>query len=211
MRICIVIPARIGSTRLKEKPLTLIDGKPLVRVVYESCERSGLDTYVFTDSLRVGTLVKNCVISSEEDRNGTERIAGCMGSLEDYDYIINVQGDMLNVSLSAILCMIDNAKENEVLTLSSPISEGSVEVSTDLLGYATSFKRNEQPTETHLGIYGYPVKALHDYLKTPQGVEEKEQSLEQLRWYSTNYPIKVISLKENLKEINTINDLSTCP
>ena len=49
----ILIPARYGSTRYPGKPLVLLDGIPMIKRVYQQCKKSGLDTYVLTDDMRI--------------------------------------------------------------------------------------------------------------------------------------------------------------
>ena len=50
MNIAIVIPARLNSTRLKEKMLIEFDGIPLIRLVFDKCRTMGYDCFVVTDS-----------------------------------------------------------------------------------------------------------------------------------------------------------------
>jgi len=54
MNIAIVIPARLNSSRLKEKMLLKFEGKPLIQNVFEKVSKFGFDTFVLTDSQ------KNC-------------------------------------------------------------------------------------------------------------------------------------------------------
>ena len=53
MRKLIVIPSRLGSSRLKEKPLQIIKGKPLIRWVVEGCLRTGEDVVLAVDSEKI--------------------------------------------------------------------------------------------------------------------------------------------------------------
>ncbi|MDW8066309.1 MAG: 3-deoxy-manno-octulosonate cytidylyltransferase, partial [Aquificaceae bacterium] len=53
MKRLIVIPSRLASTRLKEKPLVLLFGKPLIRWVVEGCLRTGEEVLLATDSPRI--------------------------------------------------------------------------------------------------------------------------------------------------------------
>jgi 3-deoxy-manno-octulosonate cytidylyltransferase (CMP-KDO synthetase) len=50
MKTAIVIPARLASTRFPEKMLAKINGKSLIRTVYDQCLETGFDVYVVTDS-----------------------------------------------------------------------------------------------------------------------------------------------------------------
>ena len=79
----IVIPARLKSTRLKEKMLIDIDGEPLIRYMFDRVRTMGYDTYVVTDSERIAEhITKQNVIMSGESENGTARIASVLDKLK---------------------------------------------------------------------------------------------------------------------------------
>ena len=44
MKIAIAIPARLDSSRIKEKMLLEFDGKPLIQNVFEKVSKFGYDT-----------------------------------------------------------------------------------------------------------------------------------------------------------------------
>jgi 3-deoxy-manno-octulosonate cytidylyltransferase (CMP-KDO synthetase) len=52
-----VIPARMGSTRLAGKPLALIQGKPMVRLVYENTVATELFDDVVVATTTSGSVV----------------------------------------------------------------------------------------------------------------------------------------------------------
>jgi 3-deoxy-manno-octulosonate cytidylyltransferase (CMP-KDO synthetase) len=96
----VIIPARLDSERLPEKPLKLIDGKPMIQWTYTAASNSITDEiYVATDSQKIKKEVEgfdgNAVLTSSKHQTGTDRIfevAEKLG-LEDDDLVINVQGD----------------------------------------------------------------------------------------------------------------------
>ena len=56
----IIIPARIGSTRLKNKPLLDIDGKPMILHVWERAIKAKSDmVIVATDSEDILQIIKS--------------------------------------------------------------------------------------------------------------------------------------------------------
>src|SRR4051812_31281818 len=101
MRTLAVIPARLGATRLPRKPLRILAGLPLVIRVWERV--MSLDVVdrclIATDSDEVAEVVDEygaeVVMTSEEHRSGTDRIAevALHRNYADYDVIVNVQGD----------------------------------------------------------------------------------------------------------------------
>ena len=95
----IVIPSRIGSTRLKNKPLVNIKGKTLIqRVVINALEITE-NVYVATDSVLVKDNLKeitnNVVITKPEHISGTDRVyeAAKKLNLNKNSFILNLQGD----------------------------------------------------------------------------------------------------------------------
>ncbi|MEO6832270.1 MAG: 3-deoxy-manno-octulosonate cytidylyltransferase [Chitinophagaceae bacterium] len=95
-----IIPARYASSRFPGKPLTMIEGKSMIRRVYEQTIKSqSLDKVVVaTDDERILKHVKDfgghAVMTKSQHPSGTDR---CMEALEkmggDYEYVINIQGD----------------------------------------------------------------------------------------------------------------------
>ena len=102
----ILIPARLHSTRYPNKMLIQLDGKPMIRRVYDACIATGYDTFVITDSMEIFSLFnpQNCWIEEKPYENGTARCAGAISSrfFKAYDTFINVQGDMPDVTAEMI-------------------------------------------------------------------------------------------------------------
>ena len=73
----ILIPARIGSTRLLNKPLIDLYGKSLIQRVYEQARTISDDVYIATDSDLVlnhaTSFTDNVVITSDKHISGTDR------------------------------------------------------------------------------------------------------------------------------------------
>jgi 3-deoxy-manno-octulosonate cytidylyltransferase (CMP-KDO synthetase) len=98
MKVTAIIPARIYSTRLPEKPLALLAGKPLIQWVYQNVRQSRYisDVIVATDSEKIRKVVKDfggrSEMTSSAHQSGTDRIAEVARRI-DADVILNVQGD----------------------------------------------------------------------------------------------------------------------
>ncbi|MCK4716235.1 MAG: NTP transferase domain-containing protein [Candidatus Marinimicrobia bacterium] len=81
MKAAGIIPARYQSTRLPEKPLVRIDGKPLIQHVYENALKcSNLDSLVVaTDDERILNVVQQfggeAVMTPSGLLSGTDRCA----------------------------------------------------------------------------------------------------------------------------------------
>lgn len=119
-KIVAVIPARYSSSRFPGKPLALINGKSMIRTVYDNIKKSdSLDNvFVATDDERIEQeCIKNrlnYVITDVNLKSGTDRIAQAVEKLGiDPDIIINVQGDEPLINPKIITNLIKNLKESE--------------------------------------------------------------------------------------------------
>ncbi len=97
--IC-VIPARLHSTRLPDKPLADICGKPMVVHVAERARASGANrVYVATDHADVMAVCAahgiDALMTRADHATGTDRLAEVVNLLDltDNEIVVNVQGD----------------------------------------------------------------------------------------------------------------------
>ena len=102
MSTVITIPARLNSSRIKEKMLLQFNGRPLIQNVFESVSTFGYDTFVLTDSKKIAKHIPDSnVILTDKAENGTARIASVLDKL-NYDNYLNIQGDMLGITKKTI-------------------------------------------------------------------------------------------------------------
>lgn len=105
-KIVTMIPVRMASTRLPNKPLLDINGKTLVQRVYENVKKvvPG-DVYIAAGD---ESIVKECekfgakaILTDPLLPSGTDRIAAALTEIDPdgtkYDIVVNFQGDSLNV------------------------------------------------------------------------------------------------------------------
>ncbi|WP_457567406.1 3-deoxy-manno-octulosonate cytidylyltransferase [Desulfurobacterium sp.] len=201
----VVIPARLGSKRLPEKPLRRLCGKTLIEWVYEAVSRFCDNVLVATDSEKVVEVVKRAggeaVLTPSELPSGTDRVAEAVkiaGS--NFEYIVNVQGDEPFVEPEHILPVVDRLmKGDRFATVAVPFSSfdeinkpSRVKVVRDGDGYGIYFSRSVIPYDRdgnlspedyfrHVGIYGFRKDALFDFVSWREGFLEKAERLEQLR------------------------------
>jgi len=206
MKIAIVIPARLKSTRLKEKMLIKFDGEPLIRLVFDKCRMMGYDTYVVTDSTKIAQYITiESVIMTGDAENGTARIASVLDKLSKYDVIINVQGDMLDINVDTLRPLIKECVHNDITTC---YTEGCKPNDVKVIhqeGKATWFTRAPVGYgDRHLGIYAYKPHILQSYHlfndKYPQECLEQNRIL-------GHYDVNVVKTEYYGTEINTENDL----
>ncbi len=102
-----IIPARLGSRRLAQKPLIRIDGKPLIQNVYQCAAKSRLldRLVVVTNSSKISDLVfafgGEAYISLRNHLTGSDRVAEAVKNLH-CDLVINIQCDLPNLPPSLI-------------------------------------------------------------------------------------------------------------
>ena len=225
----IAIPARIRSTRLPEKPLRELCGKPLIVWVVEACRRVTDNVLVATDSERVARVVRECgveaVLTPPELPSGTERVWEAVKEL-DVDYIVNVQGDEPFVKPEHVLPIVEALKKGEeYATVATPFRSfdelqdpNNVKVVRDRKGHAIYFSRSVIPFVRdgnlspgnylkHVGVYGYTKEALKRFVGWPQGFLERAEKLEQLRILENGYKIHVSVVENSPLGIDTYEDL----
>ncbi len=214
-----VIPARYGSTRIPAKLLADICGRPLVYYTYEAVRKASvLDTIlVATDDRRIFDAVEafggEVVMTSEEHRSGTDRIAEVARYLP-YQCIINVQADEPEIdprAVDKIVLMLKNNSRIDIATLAVPLEKkhladrnkvkvffnrkkmafAFVRTPNQLKYFKTKSQSNSIPYR-HIGIYGYRKTSLLKFVKLPQANIEKELQLEQLRALVNGLKIKII-------------------
>lgn len=147
------------------------------------------------------------------------------------DVIINIQGDEPFVQPSQIktLMALFDDPETQIGTLGKRFESmeavqnpNSPKIVTDHHGFALYFSRSvipfirgievedwlsHYPFLKHLGVYAYRREVLAEVTKLPQGVLEKAESLEQLRWLENGYRIRVGMTEVETVGIDTPADL----
>lgn len=233
MKILGVIPARYASTRFEGKPLKDINGNTMIEWVYKRAENADIDKLVVaTDDERIFNTVKkfggNAVMTSKEHENGTSRIIEVINTPEynDFDFIINIQGDEPLIDIKSINLLADNYRKekSEIVTLKKEFNKNEnienlniVKVITDFNDNAVYFSRSVIPYERnsmknfkyykHIGIYGYTSKFLNELKSLKEGILEKIESLEQLRFIENGYKIKVLETVSEVIGVDTEEDL----
>jgi 3-deoxy-manno-octulosonate cytidylyltransferase (CMP-KDO synthetase) len=208
VNIAIVIPARLNSTRLKEKMLIKFDGEPLIRIVFDKCRLMGYDTYVVTDSKKIAKYITiGHVIMTGEAENGTVRIASVLDKLKKYDVIVNVQGDMLDITNDTLEPILLNIPLHDITTCYTKGCKPNDVKVIHQEGKAMWFTRADIGYgDRHLGIYAYKTHILQSYdLFTD---EYPQENLEQNRILG-HYDINVVEVKYDGKEINTKEDINS--
>lgn len=203
----IVIPARLGSTRLPGKPLLEIGGRPIIQHVWDRARESGATTVtVATDADEIIDACRafgaDAVMTDPAHRSGTDRVAEIarLRGWRDDEIIVNLQGDepeMPAELLDQVAMLLAGTVEAHFATLAVSIANDEdlndphqVKVVTDRNGMALYFSRAGIPWPRerglitplrHLGLYAYRHAALEDFVAHGPCELELAESLEQLR------------------------------
>jgi 3-deoxy-manno-octulosonate cytidylyltransferase (CMP-KDO synthetase) len=215
VRILCVIPARLGSTRISQKPLRLIAGEPLICLVTKRILDFdlGLRVLVATDDPRISAAVSalpvETLITSPNLGSGTARVAAVIehAAYAQHQVVLNVQGDEPLIERQAVTGALHRVTTwgDDVGTAAAPLESGAlwdshrVKVTVDGRGRALAFFRTPQAPACarrdavfqHLGVYAYRVAALRRWVGLPPTVEEARERLEQLRPLAHGFRIGV--------------------
>lgn len=222
----ILIPARIGSTRLKNKPLIDIKGMSLIERVFKNSITITENTYIATDSQEVlqhaQSFSTNIVMTSDAHISGTDRVFEAAENLKinDDTLIINLQGDEPFMPKDLVIQLVEDFNNNscDVISACHPINNSDdlknpncVKVHCNSNNYAKSFQRTLNSNELsmrHIGIYGYRMKTLRKLVNLKPTKNELFHKLEQLRFMDNNYSIYMTHYKNEIPSgIDTQEDV----
>ena len=209
----ILIPARMASSRFPNKMLADLNGKSLIRTVYDKCKESGLPTFVLTDSAEIRSEVKSAIITPDAD-NGTARCSYGMHNLPPFDYYINVQGDMPDITVDIISAVRKKLKHYSVTTAYTEMSPklrrdpNTVKLIHNRDSAHWFCRASLEYGDHHLGVYGYSHDMLGMYNLIQKHHAEEHEDLEQLRWLQNGVRIGITKVKFGGIEINTASDLT---
>ncbi len=222
MSFIAVVPARLASARLPEKPLLDLCGKPMVVRTAERARASAASrVLVATDHPRVQAAAAEHgfegLLTRADHPTGTDRLAEVVQrlALPDDTVLVNVQGDEPLIEpalIDALAAKLTADRRWEMATAACPIGEarelaapGVVKVVTDRDDAALYFSRlpipfrRDGPADLasglywrHLGIYAYRGDFLNRLVREPPCLLEQTEMLEQLRALHLGARIAVI-------------------
>lgn len=243
-QVLILIPARYASSRFPGKPLASIAGQSMVERVYRSCfavsrqnhiKHLKIEVCIVTDDDRIEAHVKdfggNVVRVDDDVPSGTERIYLAYERFyakENYDFVINVQGDEPLLKEADLLDLIDfhlQHQDYHITTLLKPQKDFSEfkdpnrvkAVYNSASGQCFYFSRSPVPFDRegdalkewflHIGVYCYKTQALADFCSLEEGELEKIEKLEQLRALGAGMKIGATTIDHILMGVDTPEDI----
>ncbi|MCO5082188.1 MAG: 3-deoxy-manno-octulosonate cytidylyltransferase [Rhizobiaceae bacterium] len=207
MTTLILIPARLASTRLPNKPLADIAGVPMIVHVVRRAAESGLGrAVVATDAPEVAAAVTDhgfeAVMTGAHHQSGSDRIFEALQALDPegrVTTVVNVQGDLPTIEPQLIRAAVEpladrtvdiatlgveivreeeKANPNVVKIVGSPLSSSRLRA---LYFTRATAPWGEGPLYHHIGLYAYRRSALERFVSLKPSVLELRERLEQLR------------------------------
>jgi 3-deoxy-manno-octulosonate cytidylyltransferase (CMP-KDO synthetase) len=234
-RTLVLIPARMASTRLPNKPLMDIHGLPMIVHVLRRAEEAAIGRVaVATDAAEIADAVKShggeAVMTSPDHPSGSDRIHEAMRKLDPggrAEIVINLQGDFPTISIDNIRDVLPPLADPavDIATLASQIHTEEEDrapsvvkaVGSSLGGRrmrALYFTRataphGDGPRYHHIGLYAYRRAALERFVKLPPSPLEQQEKLEQLRALEAGMRIDITIVDTVPRGVDTPADLET--
>lgn len=161
MSYTVVIPARLKSTRLPDKPLADIAGKPMVvRVAERAAQSHAARVVVATDHASIAAACAahgvEALLTRADHPSGTDRLAEVAGllGLADDAVVVNVQGDepLIDPAVIDRLAALLDSSTAPMATMAHAIHDAAdffnpnvVKVVLDAAGHALYFSRAPLP------------------------------------------------------------------
>ena len=226
----ILIPARLGSTRLPGKPLADIAGLPMVGHVWMRASTANLGQVVVAAAEpaiveAVRGLGGAAVLTDPRLPSGTDRVRAAAEMLDPGGTrpVLNVQGDMPTITTDILHAVLARLAQPGAEVVTAVALRGGVEgpervkavVARD--GRALYFSRarvpfsadgRDAPLHLHVGVYGYARAALNAFCALPPSPLERREGLEQLRALEAGLRVDCVEVDSVPISVDTPEDLT---
>ncbi|MDI2090269.1 3-deoxy-manno-octulosonate cytidylyltransferase [Commensalibacter oyaizuii] len=235
MNALIIIPARLASVRLPNKPLADINGKAMIVRVMEQAQKANIGRVIVASGDPEISAVIRSVGGEAIDTNpklpsGSDRVYDALCQLdnhEEYETIINLQGDLPLISPQDILQSLLplNNPTVDIATLIAPIQSEQEKNASSVVKVACSFYKDSTTLAKalyfsrspipwgegilwhHVGIYAYRKTALKQFITLPASPLEQREKLEQLRALEAGMTIGCATISHAPLGVDTPQDL----
>jgi 3-deoxy-manno-octulosonate cytidylyltransferase (CMP-KDO synthetase) len=233
-RTLIVIPARMHSSRLPDKPLVDIAGEPMIVHVWRramAAEKGRVVVATDTEAIleAVRKVGGEAVMTRADHVSGSDRVFEAVSRVDadgDFEIILNLQGDLPAVqpeTIGACLAPLED-KGPQIATIAALITNAEDRTnpnSVKVVGTPTGvpgrlralyFTRatapaGEGPLYHHVGLYAYRRAALERFVSLAPSYLERREKLEQLRALEAGMRIDVEIVRSVPLGVDTPEDL----
>ena len=228
MTSIVVIPARMASTRLPNKPLADIHGRPMIAWVVALAQKADVGPVLvaaaepeIAEAARAAGA--EAVLTDPALPSGSDRMHAALAAFDPsgrYDVAINLQGDMPTMAAADVARAVAALKPGaDIATLVSPSSDDADRNNPNVVkairaadGRCLAFTRapaawGDGPIERHVGIYVYRRAALARFVAAPPSPLELREKLEQLRALEMGMSIYADAVADFPKGVDSPADL----
>jgi len=235
MNAITLVPARMGSSRFPGKPLALINGTPMIELVYNNVKSSAIvsQTYVATcddviaDHMR--SLGANVVMTSDRHERASDRCAEACEIIESelkqkFDVVVMVQGDepmitssMVDEALAPFLSGTGLDVVNLMASIKSEsdfLDRNTIKVVVDRNDDAIYFSRSAIPCGQNVDNCWKQVCVIpfrRHYLTTYNALEptplEVRESIDMLRVIENGGKVRMVKTQNQTQAVDTPADL----
>ena len=234
----VLIPARLASTRLPNKPLADIGGVSMIVQVWRRASEAALGPVVVAcgdreifDAVRAAG--GEAVMTRADHPSGSDRIFEALQTVDPkgaFDCIVNLQGDLptLDPQLPRVARAVLDDTAVDIATLAAAITVPAERVDPNVVkavvspwpgeaasrgGRALYFSRagvpsGDGPLYHHIGLYAYRRDALERFVRLPPSPLETRERLEQLRALEAGMRIDVAFVDTVPLGVDTPADLA---
>lgn len=233
MNPIIVIPSRLASTRLPNKPLAEIDGKPMILQVALRALASGLGPVLVAsgDQAILDVLAGHGVtgiLTDPDLPSGSDRVHAALAQhdpQERHDVVINLQGDLPLIAPQSVAAalrpvaagfdigtLVAAVETEEEAQRASVVKAACAFMPGQDVARALYFSRNRIPWGAgplwhHVGVYAWRREALARFVGLAPSPLECRESLEQLRALEAGMSIGCAAIDEAPLGVDTPEDL----
>jgi len=228
----ILIPARMASMRLPNKPLADIAGLPMIVQVLKRAQEADCGRVVVaaaeTEIMEaVQAAGGEAVLTDPDLPSGSDRIHAALEAVDGaraHDVIVNLQGDLPTLEKHLVRDCLTALDGHDMSTLVAEITKADERDNPNVvkavlsprgerLGRALYFTRatapsGDGPLYHHIGIYGYQRAALDKFVALPPSALEQRERLEQLRALEAGFTIQAAIVDTVPVGVDTPQDLA---
>ena len=231
----ILVPARLASMRLPDKPLADIHGEAMIVHVWRRAMEAGIGPVVVAAAepaivAAIEAAGGRAVLTDPAHPSGSDRIHEALLRVDPegrHDAIVNVQGDLPTIAPETIRASLEplETPEADISTLVAEIVRDEERANPNVvkavlsmrdearrIGRALYFTRATAPTGPgplfhHIGLYAYRRAALTRFVALPPAPLERRERLEQLRALEADMRIDAIVVDAVPLGVDTPEDL----
>lgn len=234
MNPIVIIPARLASTRLPNKPLADIAGVTMIERVWRQAVAAALGPVLVAaaEPAIVEVIARaggQAVLTDPALPSGSDRVFAALETIDpqrSHDVVVNLQGDLPALDPAVIRAVADvlASSGSDIATLAAEIDDHADFDNPSVVkpvvawnadgrsGRALYFTRvrapsGEGPLFHHIGIYAFRREALARFVALPPSPLEQREKLEQLRALEAGMTVAVARVDAVPLSVDTPADL----